>query len=80
MARAFAGVSYVDWPFPKNPVDWLPFDGQYAFHGAPAEPKEKKKEDKTSTSSPTTTTAPPPPTTAPPPPTTTAPPPTTTGT
>jgi penicillin-binding protein 1A len=79
MARAFAGVSYVDWPFPKNPVEWLSFDGQYAFHGAPAKPKEKKKEDKTPTSSPTTT-APPPPTTAPPPPTTTAPPPTTTGT
>ena len=80
MARAFAGVSYVDWPFPKNPVEWLSFDGQYAFHGAPAEPKEKKEDKKTPTSSPTTTTAPPPPTTAPPPPTTTAPPPTTTGT
>jgi penicillin-binding protein 1A len=78
MSRAFAGVSYVDWPFPKNPVEWLSFDGQYAFHGAPAVPK-KKKEDKTPTSSPTTT-APPPPTTEPPPPTTTAPPPTTTGT
>jgi penicillin-binding protein 1A len=78
MSRAFAGVSYVDWPFPKNPVEWLSFDGQYAFHGAPAKPKEKK-EDKTPTSSPTTT-APPPPTTEPPPPTTTAPPPTTTGT
>ncbi len=79
MSRAFAGVSYVDFPFPSNPAEWTSFDGQYAFHGAPAEPKEKK-EDKTPTSSPTTTTAPPPPTTAPPPPTTTAPPPTTTGT
>jgi penicillin-binding protein 1A len=81
MSRAFAGVSYVDWPFPKDPAEWLAFDGQYAFHGAPAAPKETKdKDDKTPTSSPTTTTAPPPPTTAPPPPTTTAPPPTTTGT
>jgi len=78
MSRAFAGVSYVDWPFPQNPAVWLPFDGQYAFHGAPEKPK-KKKEDKTPTSGPTTTTAPPPTTTAPPPPTTTAPPPTTTG-
>ena len=79
MARAFDGVRYVDWPFPKNPAIWLPFDGQYAFHGAPEKPK-KKKDDKPSTSAPTTTTGPPPPTTAPPPPTTTAPPPTTTGT
>ena len=79
MSRAFAGVSYVDWPFPTNPVEWLSFDGQYAFHGAPAAPK-KKEDDKTKKSGPTTTTAPPPATTAPPPPTTTAPPPTTTGT
>jgi penicillin-binding protein 1A len=82
MSRAFAGVSYVDFPFPSNPAEWTSFDGQYAFHGAPAKPEKKKKEedDTTPTSSPTTTTAPPPPTTAPPPPTTTAPPPTTTGT
>jgi len=85
MSRAFAGVPYVDWPFPKNPAEWMSsFDGQYAFHGAPEVPKEKEKDededDETPTSSPTTTTAPPPPTTAPPPPTTTAPPPTTTGT
>jgi len=82
MSRAFAGVPYVDWPFPKNPAEWMSFDGQYAFHGAPEEPKKKKEDedDETPTSSPTTTTAPPPPTTAPPPPTTTAPPPTTTGT
>jgi penicillin-binding protein 1A len=79
MSRAFAGGPYVDWPFPQNPAVWLPFDGQYAFHGAPATPK-KKEDDKTKKSGPTTTTAPPPATTAPPPPTTTAPPPTTTGT
>ena len=80
MSRAFGRVSYVDWPFPSNPVEWLAFDGQYAFHGAPEEPeKPEEEEDETPTSNPTTTTAPPPPTTAPPPPTTTEPPPTTTG-
>ena len=83
MSRAFARVSYMDWPFPDNPAEWLPFDGQYAYHGAPAAPKKKEEEEKDEeeeTQSSPTTTAPPPPTTAPPPPTTTAPPPTTTGT
>jgi penicillin-binding protein 1A len=85
MSRALAGLPYVSWPSPSNPAVWLPFDGQYAFHGPPPKPEQPEEEEddedeKTSTSGPTTTTAPPPPTTAPPPPTTTEPPPTTTGT
>jgi penicillin-binding protein 1A len=80
MSRAFGGMPYLSWPAPRNPVEWVPFDGQYAYHGPPPMPEKPEKEEKTSTSGPTTTTAPPPPTTAPPPPTTTEPPPTTTGT
>ncbi len=74
MSRAFAGVPYIMWPYPKNPAVWVPFKGQYAFVGAPPKPeKPKKDKDKggTTTAPPTTTTTPP---------TTTESPPTTTGT
>ncbi|MGH3013541.1 MAG: transglycosylase domain-containing protein [Gaiellaceae bacterium] len=80
MSRAFAGEPYVSWPSPSNPVEWITFDGQYAYHGPPPKPKKPEKDDKKTSTSGPTTTAPPPPTTAPPPPTTTEPPPTTTGT
>jgi penicillin-binding protein 1A len=74
MSRALAGLPQVGWPFPKNPASWDPsFVGEFAFVGAPEEPKKpKKKKDTTTTGEP----APPPTTTAPP--TTTEPPPTTT--
>jgi penicillin-binding protein 1A len=77
MGRAFAGVSYVPFPLPKNPAVWVPFQGEYANAGAPAKPEKPEKE-RDRDESPTTTTEPPPTTTAPPP-TTTEPPPTTTG-
>ncbi|MGH7357374.1 MAG: transglycosylase domain-containing protein [Candidatus Rokuibacteriota bacterium] len=84
MSRAYAGMPYLTWPFPRNPAVWVPFTGEYAFHGAPEEKekKEKKKNDDGGGGGggeepPTTTTEPPPATTAPPP-TTTEPPPTTT--
>jgi penicillin-binding protein 1A len=84
MAAAFGSAPYLNWPSPKNPAAWLPFDGQYAYHGAPPEQKPTKDkdedDDEDATTSGRATTAPPPATTAPPPPTTTAPPPTTTGT
>ena len=82
MSRAFANASYVDWAAPQNPAVFVPFDGQYAYHGPPPMPEkeEKDKDDKKTSTSGPTTTAPAPPTTAPPPPTTTEPPPTTTGT
>ena len=74
MSRALAGTRQVGWPFPRNPVLWVPFQGQYANAGAPPEPKKKKKDKDQTTTGETT-----PPTTTAPPPTTTAPPPTTTG-
>ena len=80
MSRAFAGEPNLSWPSPTNPVAWIQFDGQYAYHGPPPKPKKPEKDDKKTSTSGPTTTAPPPPTTAPPPPTTTEPPPTTTGT
>jgi penicillin-binding protein 1A len=73
MSRAMKGMRQVGWPYPKNPAAWDPsFSGEFAFVGAPEEPKKDKDKDKD-----TTGTAPPPTTTAPPP-TTTEPPPTTT--
>ena len=84
MSRAYADASHLSWPFPRNPAVWSPFDGQYAFHGAPEreeEPEEERedRDDREREEEQPATTEPPPATTAPPP-TTTAPPPTTTGT
>jgi penicillin-binding protein 1A len=88
MRAAFGGNPPGDWPTPRNPVVWQPFDGQYQFVGAPPSAgggnteKDKDKDGPTTTAPPTITlgeTTPPP---APPPATTTAeppPPPTTTG-
>jgi penicillin-binding protein 1A len=76
MQAALYGVPSSDFPFPKNPAQWTPFQGQYALSGA--EPTtstgttEKTTTKQTPTQAPPTTTAPPPPTTtaptAPPPP------------
>ena len=86
MRAAFGGNPPGDWPLPRNPVVWQPFQGQYQFVGPPPvseaeeKDKDKDKEGPTTTAPPTITlgeTTPPP---APPPVTTTAepPPPTTT--
>ncbi|HEU4449620.1 MAG TPA: transglycosylase domain-containing protein [Gaiellaceae bacterium] len=85
MSRVFAGAEPRSWPLPQNPAVWLPFDGQYAFHGAPEPPKQEEEEDDgdkrdRDEPAPTTTEEEPPPATTEPPPTTTEPPPTTTGT
>jgi penicillin-binding protein 1A len=75
MQAALAGVPVSDFPFPKNPAEWTPFQGQYALSGAEPTTSTGTTEETTTKEAPTqappTTTAPPPP----PPPTTTAPPP-----
>ncbi len=71
MSRALDGAPYLSWPYPRNPVVWVPFTGQYAFVGAPPKPEKPEKDKKkngTKTEPPSTD-----------PPTTTEPPPTTTG-
>jgi len=71
MLRALRGLPTMGWPLPKNPAVWVPFEGEFAFVGAPPKPKKDKDEDTGETPAPPTTTAPPPTTTEPPPPTTT---------
>ena len=69
MSRALSGTPRVSWPYPKNPAIWNPtFTGEFAFVGAPPEPKKPKKDKKTTTGE---TPTEPPPTTTEPPPTTT---------
>jgi penicillin-binding protein 1A len=43
MSSVFAGAPSVDWPLPTNPVEWLPFQGQYEYVPPPPPPPEKKK-------------------------------------
>jgi penicillin-binding protein 1A len=76
MVAAIGGTEPLDWLLPKNPVEWHPFQGQYALSGAESTSTTESTETKT-TSGPKTTSPPPPPsTTAPlPPPVTTPPPP-----
>jgi penicillin-binding protein 1A len=81
MEAALVGTPISDFPYPKNPAEWSPFQGQYALSGAePTTTAEStgSTTTKTAPTAPPTTTAPPPPptTTAPPPPP--PPPPTTT--
>jgi penicillin-binding protein 1A len=76
MSRAYARASHLTWPYPRNPVVWVPFHGQYAYYGPPPKPpqqeEEKGKKDKngaTETTKPSTTepsTTEPPATTEPP--------------
>jgi penicillin-binding protein 1A len=79
MRAAFGSNPPGDWPFPKDPVTWKPFRGQYQYVGAPPSTggSAPSDEDDDEDSGPTTTIAPPPAATepAPPPP---APPPATT--
>jgi penicillin-binding protein 1A len=72
MSSVFAGAPSVDWPLPTNPVEWLPFQGQYEYVPPPPPPPDKKKkkdkgkEEDGETTTPTTTQEePPPPTTTP---------------
>jgi penicillin-binding protein 1A len=78
MEAALYGTPISDFPYPKNPAEWSPFQGQYALSGAEPTTTIESTESTTTKEAPT---APPPPTTTAPPPTTTAPPPppTTTG-
>jgi penicillin-binding protein 1A len=73
MEAALYGTPVTDFPFPKNPAQWSPFQGQYALSGA--EPTTTTEATESTTTKETPTAPPPPTTTAPPPPTTTAPPP-----
>jgi penicillin-binding protein 1A len=80
MSVALDGTPILSWTIPKDPVEWEPFKGQYAFHGPPPSSNTGAAQPATSggtTASEGTTTAPPA-TTTDPPPTTTAPPATTT--
>jgi penicillin-binding protein 1A len=72
MSSVFAGAPFVDWPLPTNPVEWLPFQGQYEYVPPPPPPPEKKKKKKDKdkdkdgeTTTPTTTQEEPPPPTGP---------------
>ena len=78
MEAALYGTPISDFPYPKNPAEWSPFQGQYALSGVEPTTTTESTESTTTKEAPT---APPPPTTTAPPPTTTAPPPppTTTG-
>jgi penicillin-binding protein 1A len=71
MSRALRHMPEVGWPQPKHPAVWLPFQGEFAFVGAPAKPKKDKDEDEGTGEGPPPTTTAPPPTTTEPPPTTT---------
>jgi penicillin-binding protein 1A len=44
MSSVFAGAPSSDWPLPTNPVEWVPFQGQYEYVPPPPPPPEKKKE------------------------------------
>ena len=46
MSRALDGAPYLSWPYPRNPVVWVPFTGQYAFVGAPPKPEKPEKDKK----------------------------------
>ncbi len=70
MSRAYDGARYLSWPFPRNPVTWVPFTGQYQFFGEPVAPEKPKKKKKKDDDEPDTPTEPPPTTTEPPPTTT----------
>ncbi|MGH3032349.1 MAG: hypothetical protein ACRDNE_16610, partial [Gaiellaceae bacterium] len=72
MSSVFAGAPSLDWSLPTNPVEWVPFQGQYEYVPPPPPPPEKKKkkdkgkEDGKEDGETTTTTEeeqPPPPTT-----------------
>jgi penicillin-binding protein 1A len=43
MSAAFGDSPYADWPLPANPVEWLPFEGQYEYVPPPPPPPDKKK-------------------------------------
>ena len=72
MSRALKGLPQPGWPYPRNPVEWVPFVGEFAFVGAPppAKPEKDPGGEQTTDEKPPTTTAPPPTTTEPPPTTT----------
>jgi penicillin-binding protein 1A len=89
MSAALENAEPLDWEDPDDPVDWEPFDGQYAFEGnvspgpatagsyAPAEPSDAATTAPPEQPPPPTPLAPPPPATvAPPPPPPEPPPPT----
>ncbi|MGH3007188.1 MAG: transglycosylase domain-containing protein [Gaiellaceae bacterium] len=70
MSAAFGDSPYADWPLPANPVEWLPFEGQYEYVPPPPPPEKKKKdkdkkdgEDEGGETTTTTEEEPPPPTT-----------------
>ncbi|MEO8289429.1 MAG: transglycosylase domain-containing protein [Gaiellaceae bacterium] len=63
MVGAFSGNPPGDWPFPKDPVMWQPFHGQYQFAGAPPSTSTgttTKKKNQPPPPPPSTTTEPPP--------------------
>jgi penicillin-binding protein 1A len=77
MSAALANAPVRDFPFPRTPVDWQSFDGQYAFDGA-TQTGGGSSSATTTTQATTTapgTTAPPPAPAPTPPPAPTAPPP-----
>jgi penicillin-binding protein 1A len=70
MLRALRGLPTPGWPYPKHPAVWVPFQGEFAFVGAPPKPEKNEDEDEDTGEKPPTDTAPPPTTTEPPPTTT----------
>jgi penicillin-binding protein 1A len=43
MSSVFGGAPSIAWPLPTNPVEWLPFQGQYEYVPPPPPPPDKKK-------------------------------------
>jgi len=91
MSAALAGTPALDWELPRDPAEWEPFDGQYAYAGPPESADSGGSSgtpappvDETTTEAPPPAPLappapapppPPPPTIAPPPPPPTVPPP-----
>jgi penicillin-binding protein 1A len=52
MMRALAGQARPGWPSPRNPATWTPFDGTFAYYGAPEPPPEPDPDQNAPDSSP----------------------------
>ena len=44
MSRAMKSMPQVSWGQPKHPAVWVPFQGEFAFVGAPPKPETSPDE------------------------------------
>ena len=47
MSRAMKNMPQVSWGQPKHPAVWVPFQGEFAFVGAPPEPEKTRTRSRT---------------------------------